>query len=208
MDVLGQQFGGHHDAAGEHGPEEEAEEGDGDGRDDELRDEPEDQLQRQAAGQVDGDAEPLAEALRHEAQTGAPQCHARPESRARVSRGGARGGADSEHECHDPAAQANLRTGKLAIGAGETAKEDRGELTFDAHVDEEKRRAEPGDLGLEGFFCAAVGAVGFPRVFSAVEFAGLVPEGQAEADELEHRSAHLFRAVRKGSRTEGGGCLP
>jgi len=82
VDMLGEQFRRHHDAAREHWAEKEAQKRDGHGGHDELRDEPEDEFQREAEGEVDQDAHALAEAFGHEAQSRAAQGLAGPEARA------------------------------------------------------------------------------------------------------------------------------
>lgn len=102
-----EQFGGHHDTAGEHGTEEEAQKRHGDGGDDELRHQPEDELQRNGKGQVDGNAETFAEAFCDETEASSTDCHAGPETGAADAGVVWRGVADAEHEGDDPPTEAD-----------------------------------------------------------------------------------------------------
>lgn len=63
--------------------------------------------------------------------------------------------------------------------------------TFNAHVGEEKGRADPCDFGLESLFRAAAGGVVLARMLDPVYLACLAPEGQAQPDEFEDGSARL-----------------
>lgn len=64
-------------------------------------------------------------------------------------------------------------------------------LTFDAHVREEKRGAEPGDLGLERLPRTAARRLVLTRVFDPVDLAGLGPEGGCQPEEFERRGTDL-----------------
>lgn len=112
-----------HDDAREHGPQEEALEGDGHGGHVKLGHEPEHELQAHGHGDEDEEGELHADLGDHQAQDHAPHGDAQPEpdgrhagiERVRV--------ADAQHELDDPAAEGN----------------------FGADVAEEKEGAQPDD---------------------------------------------------------------